>query len=117
MLYGVDVRLDRTFGPCGVHRQHRRDAVAVLLGDPQRVLADHEIPADGRMACAIRLPIANGTQSVQRSTPADVRILEIADRSAACLEEQVVVVNSASTLESRAQVIYKDYLTARVSLR
>ena len=46
MFDGFEVRFDRAFCPRGVDAQHRRDAVPVLLGDPQRAPADQEIPTD-----------------------------------------------------------------------
>jgi hypothetical protein len=42
---GFDVGFDSALSPRGIDAQHCGDAVAVLLGDPEWVLADHEAPA------------------------------------------------------------------------
>jgi hypothetical protein len=49
-LDGLDIAVAGTFNPRRVGAEHGGDAVAVLLGHPERILADHEIPTDGGVA-------------------------------------------------------------------
>jgi hypothetical protein len=45
MFDGFDIRLDRVIRPGGVDTQHRTEALSVLLGDPQLILASQKCPA------------------------------------------------------------------------
>ena len=41
----LDIGFHRAFGPGCVDAQYRHNAVAMLLGDPEDILADHQVPA------------------------------------------------------------------------
>jgi hypothetical protein len=55
------------------------------------------------MSRAVRLPIANIPESLERSSPAGVWILQVSDRFPRRLEEQVLMVDLARALEVGAQ--------------
>jgi hypothetical protein len=59
VLDRLDIRFDGVLRPCCVSTQHRGDAVSVLLGNPERVATDHQVPTDGGVTGAIGLSITN----------------------------------------------------------
>src|SRR5687767_11803027 len=74
------------FGPCGIRAQHGHDAVAMLLGDPKRVAADHQVPAHGGVASTVGLAIAD-VEPPQGATLPNVRVLKIAEGRPGALKE------------------------------
>jgi hypothetical protein len=94
--------------------------VAVLLGDPQRVLADHEIPGDEGVP---RLVWRTGSQAeaLDRASPALPAVVQMSDRLAIVLEEQVLVIDSFVDFYERLPLLdfSRDILqhqTARLSV-
>ena len=53
------VQNESSFEPRCVHAQHNFDAVSVLLGDPEQVLAQHELPGHRGMPCVVGAAPAN----------------------------------------------------------
>ena len=102
-LDGLNVGAGRTLGPCRIGFEHRRDGVAMLFRDPQRVVPDHQIPAHGRMPGAVGFAVADHLQPVQRLTPTGIRVQKIADRFAVAFEEELFVMDSTLMLELRAE--------------
>ncbi len=96
-------RLGVAFGgvrrPGGVHPQHGEQAVAMLLGDPERIAADHEIPADRRMAGGVGLAVPD-REAPERGAPVRVGRVQPADRLTRSREEEVLVVDPAGASEA-----------------
>ncbi len=74
----------------------------VLLGDPERVLADHEVPTHRRVASDVR-PTISQFQGGQGRTPSLALDLKVAERFTGFAEEDVVVMDDASGCESGTQ--------------
>jgi hypothetical protein len=83
-----NVGFNRVFRPTGVHRQHGREAMAVLLGHQQGIAANHQVPAHGGVPRHVGFSIPNG-QSLQGALPAPVAIAQVHNRCARLREEQV----------------------------
>nr|WP_246433670.1 hypothetical protein [Povalibacter uvarum] len=75
----------------------------MLLGDPQRVFADHQIPAHRGVPRVVCVAVTH-FQSAQGAAPTDPRVLKVADGVPVRLEEQFVVLDLAGELEPGAQV-------------
>ncbi|HYL60098.1 MAG TPA: hypothetical protein VEU51_14605 [Candidatus Acidoferrales bacterium] len=76
--------------------------MAVHLRDPQRILANHQVPAHRGVARVVRVAIAR-LHLAQRAAPAHPRILKVADRLAGLLEEEIVVLNLAGQLKASTE--------------
>ena len=98
-----EISFHGTFSPRGVHREHGEHAVAVLLGDQQRITAQHQIPTHGRVARGVRSTVPN-PQPPQGSHPAATRIAHIQNQRTFVGEEQVFVFNESLLHEPRAEL-------------
>jgi hypothetical protein len=76
----------------------RRDAVTVLLRDPQRAVSDHQIPTDGGVPRVVGLAVAHRPHPRERLDPPDIRIRQIANGFPVGLEEQLIVSGSVRSL-------------------
>jgi hypothetical protein len=105
----LDIRFDSTFGPRRVNAQHGRDAVSVLLGDPQQIFPNHQIPTHRGVACAVRLSIAQLDGGPQRLPPPLVGMIQPSDRLSCGLEEHVVVLDPSRVFEfgSKLQLTFQ----------
>src|SRR6266404_9729591 len=78
--------------------KHGRHAVAVLLGDPEWTLADHQIPADRGVARAIGAAKPK-SQAFQALMPVFGQLPQMTNGGAAGVEEQVVMVDPSASFE------------------
>jgi len=99
----LDIRFDRALRPGCVGTQHRRDAVPVLLGNPEGVPTDHQIPADRGVASAVGPAIADPGVAQERPSPTAMGILKYPDRTAGRFEEKPIVVDLPRALNSLSQ--------------
>src|SRR5258708_38314782 len=70
----------------------------MLSGNKQRVLADHEIPADRSVPGTVGTTEPK-SQSLRRFPPAFREMPKMSDRRAIVLEEQLIVINSPTSFE------------------
>jgi hypothetical protein len=99
---GVDVGFNHVLSPGGIDPEHRGDAVAVLLGDPQRIFAGHQVPAHRRVPGHVWSPIPQ-FQRHQGCAPSSCLDLQVQEGLACFAEEDVVVLDETGSLKPGPQ--------------
>ena len=112
----MNIRFRCAFEPRGVHAQHHLDAVSVLLRDPKRILAQHELPGHGGMLCVVRAAPSN-VQRLGALAPAPAGD-SLADRPSVFKIEQLLMVDFAvrDVFLAQSQVTLKDFERAWAKL-
>jgi hypothetical protein len=64
----------------------------MLFGDPQRVIADHQIPCDERVPRLVRRS-GSQAESLERAPPTLPAIVQVTDRLAILLHEHVLMID------------------------
>ena len=95
------IHLSGTFHPRRVSAQHRHDTVTMLLGHPQEILADHEVPAHGRVASNVGSPMTQ-LQRAKALAPSDGGAEQIANGLIGIREEDMIMVDLPGGLQARA---------------
>ena len=76
--------------------------MTMLPGHPQQILAEHELPAHGRVAGHVG-PAMTQLQRAQALAPSDGGAEQIANGLTGILEEHLVVIDLPPGLQARAQ--------------
>jgi hypothetical protein len=77
--------------------------MTVLLGHPQRIATEHQIPTDGRMAGAVGFPITDRRVPPECPSPTTIGILKVKDRLTGLLEEKMAVADLPREFELPSQ--------------
>ena len=92
---GLNVRFYSAVRPRRIDPQHCGDAVAVLLGHPQRILPAHQAPVHRRVACGVGTPISQ-LQRTERVAPSLALDLQIPEPLTCFAKEHIFVLDEAS---------------------
>jgi len=88
--------------PRRVDPRHRDEAVAMLRRHPDIYLADHQVPAHGRVTGGVGTSVSD-LQGLQRLTPSKRRHLQISHRLTVVTDEDVIVIECAGRGEAFTQ--------------
>ncbi len=75
----------------------------MLLGDSERILADHQVPTHRRLTCCVGTSVAD-LQGSECLAPANLWMMQTAERRAGLQEKEVIVVNLASGCAEKGQL-------------
>src|SRR5450432_2751399 len=117
LLGRLNIGLRCAFEPRDVHAQHRLDAMAVLLRDPQQILSQHELPGHRGMPRVVGPALPN-IECLDALAPAPAGDCRVADRPSVFKKEQMLMVDLAGrdVLLAQRQVTLKDFERARAKL-